>query len=65
MAKRLHRFSAVKQQRLDALMSKNSQGELTALEAEKLRTLVQEAEEMTLASARVLAKRRQRLVTLR
>ncbi len=60
-AKRLQRFSTVKQRRLDALMSKNTEGKLTKAEAEELRALVQEAEEMTLANARVLAKQRQRL----
>jgi len=61
MAKRLQRLSAVKQRRFDTLMSKNTDGKLTKPEAEELRVLVQEAEEMTLANARVLAKQRQNL----
>ena len=42
-------------------MSKNTEGTLTRTEAEELRALVREAEEMTLANARVLAKQKQRL----
>jgi hypothetical protein len=59
--RRLQRFSTVKQRRLDVLMSKNTEGTLTRTEAEELRALVREAEEMTLANARVLAKQKQRL----
>lgn len=58
---RLQRFSSVKQRRLDTLMSKNTEGKLTTSEAEELRALVQEAEEMALTNARVLAKQRHRL----
>jgi len=61
VTRRLRRFSTVKQRRLDVLMSKNTEGTLTRTEAEELRALVREAEEMTLANARVLAKQKQRL----
>ena len=59
--RRLQRFSAAKQKRLDALMTKNNQGQLTNAESEELRALVREAEEMTLANARVLMRQRQQL----
>ena len=59
--RRLQRFSAAKQKRLDALMTKNNQGQLTNAESEELRALVREAEEMTLANARVLVRQRQQL----
>jgi len=61
VTRRLRRFSTVKQRHLDVLMSKNTEGTLTRTEAEELRALVREAEEMTLANARVLAKQKQRL----
>ena len=61
VTRRLRRFSSVKQRRFDVLMSKNTEGTLTRTEAEELRALVREAEEMTLANARVLAKQKQRL----
>jgi hypothetical protein len=59
--KRLQRFSSAEQKRLDVLMGKNNEGRLTKTEAEELRALVHEAEELTLANARVLARQRQRL----
>ena len=59
--RRLQRFSTTKQKRLDALMAKSNEGRLTKAESEELQTLVREAEEMTLANARVLARQRQRL----
>lgn len=58
---RLQRFSAAKQKRLDALLTKNTEGKLAKGEAEELRVLVREAEEMTLVNARILAKQRRRL----
>ncbi len=61
--RRLQRFSTAKQKRLDSLMFKNNEGQLTNAEAEELRILVREAEEMTLANARALARHRQRLAT--
>jgi hypothetical protein len=51
----LHRFSAAKQKRLDTLMTKNDNGQLTDGEREERRVLVREAEEITLANARILA----------
>jgi hypothetical protein len=54
----LHRLAAAKQKRLDTLMAKNNQGKLTDGESEALRALVREAEEMTLANARILAGQR-------
>lgn len=59
--KRLQHFSPVKQKRLNDLMAKNNEGQLTKTEFEELQALVREAEEMTLANARVLARQRQRL----
>ena len=59
--RRLQRFSTARQKRLDTLMSKNNEGQLTNAEAEELRVVVREAEEMTLANARALARHRQRL----
>ena len=60
--RRLQRFSAAKQKRLDTLMTKNNEGQVTPEELEELRTLVHEAEEMTLANAHILVRQRQRLV---
>jgi hypothetical protein len=59
--RRLQRFSAVKQKRLDVLMAKNNEGQLTDAETEELRALVREAEEMALANAHVLAGQRRQL----
>ena len=59
--RRLQRFSPAKQKRLDVLMAKNNEGQLTKTESEELQALVREAEEMTLANAQVLARQRQRL----
>jgi hypothetical protein len=52
---RLLRLSAMKQKRLDALMTKNNEGLLTKTEQQELRALVREAEELTLDNARTLA----------
>ena len=54
----LYRFSAAKQKRLDTLMTKNNNGQLTDGEREELRALVREAEELTLVNARILAGQR-------
>jgi Cro/C1-type HTH DNA-binding domain len=54
----LHRLSATKQKRLDRLMAKNNAGQLTGGERDELRVLVREAEEITLANARILAGQR-------
>ena len=54
----LHRLSATKQKRLDMLMAKHNEGQLTDGEREELQVLVREAEAMTLANARILAGQR-------
>jgi hypothetical protein len=54
----LHRLTVAKQTRLDTLMAKNNEGQLTGGEREELRVLVREAEKMTLANARILAAQR-------
>jgi Cro/C1-type HTH DNA-binding domain len=54
----LQHLSGAKQKRLDTLMAKNNAGQLTGGEREELRALVREAEEMTLANARILAGQR-------
>jgi hypothetical protein len=54
----LYRLSAAKQKRLDRLMAKNNAGQLTGGERDELRVLVREAEEITLANARILAGQR-------
>ncbi len=58
---RLRRLSADKQKRLDILMAKNNEGLLTETERKELQALVGEAEEVTLANARLLAAQRHRL----
>ena len=50
-----------KQTRLDALMTKNNAGNLMETERDELQALVREAEELTLANARLLIAQRQRL----
>jgi hypothetical protein len=55
---RLRRLTAAKQRRLDTLMTRNNEGQLTRAEREELRRLVREAEEITLENARVLAGQR-------
>jgi hypothetical protein len=62
-ARKLRRLSAAKQKRLDALMARNNDGTLSKAEAQELRTLVREAEEILLANARQLAKQREQLAT--
>jgi hypothetical protein len=59
---RLRRLSAGKQRRLDALMGRNNEGQLTGAERNELEALVREAEEITLANAKALARERRRLV---
>lgn len=59
--KKMSRFSAAKQKRLDTLMAKNNEGRLTDAEQEKLRILVREAEEITLNNARLLSEQNKRL----
>jgi hypothetical protein len=50
-----------KQARLDVLMTGNNAGRLSERECHELQTLVREAEELTLANARLLAGQQQRL----
>ena|SRR5579871_2857641 len=57
----LRTLAAEKQTRLDILMTQNNAGALTDREREELRVLVREAEEITLANARLLARQQQRL----
>src|SRR6266849_1438341 len=60
---RLRRFPAGKQSRLDLLMTKNNDGRLTKAEQRELKSLVREAEELTLENARTLASQRRELIT--
>ena len=60
----LHRLISEKQSRLDALMARSNAGSLTPTEREELAHLVQEAEEITLANARLLTRQRLRVQTL-
>lgn len=57
----LRTLALEKQSRLDALMTKNNAGSLTPIERDELQTLVHEAEQITLANARLLAQQQQRL----
>lgn len=52
----LRSLTAEQQARLTALMIGNNQGLLTDVERDELRALVGEAEEVTLANARLLAQ---------
>jgi hypothetical protein len=57
----LRHLSRVKQRRLDELMDKNNNGALLADERAELEGLVRDAEEVTLANARLLAEQHSRL----
>jgi hypothetical protein len=57
----LRTLHAESQIRLDDLMEKNNAGSLTDRERDELRALVREAEEITLANARLLAQQQQQL----
>jgi hypothetical protein len=61
--RKLRRLASVKQKRLDILMAKNNEGELSSSEGEELRELVREAEEIMLDNARQLAAQRQQLAS--
>jgi Cro/C1-type HTH DNA-binding domain len=61
--KKLRRFAAKKQKRLEALMAQNNAGTLTKPQEQELRELVREAEEIMLDNARQLAEQRQPLAT--
>ncbi len=50
------RFPAAKQRRLDELLEKNSEGTITPSEKRRLEQLVQEAEQLMVANAQVLAR---------
>jgi hypothetical protein len=58
---KLRALTSDRQERLDKLMEKNSAGQITEAERDELQTLVREAEEITLANARLLAEQHQRL----
>jgi hypothetical protein len=58
---RLRRLPAGKQRRLDVLMAKNNDGQLTRPEQGELQGLVREAERITLENARTLAGQRREL----
>jgi hypothetical protein len=58
---KLRALPSDRQERLDQLMEKNSAGQITKAERDELQTLVREAEETTLANARLLVEQRRRL----
>jgi hypothetical protein len=58
---RLRRLPAGRQKRLDVLMAKNNDGQLTRAEQGELEDLVREAEQITLENARLLAGQRREL----
>jgi transcriptional regulator with XRE-family HTH domain len=60
-AQTLRTLTAQQQNSLDALMTRNNEGLLTDTERAELHALVREAEEITLANARLLAQQQQRL----
>ena len=62
-ASKLQRLPAAKQKLLDALMTKNNSGVLTSAERNNLQTLVQEAQELTLRNARMLARQHHSLAS--
>jgi len=55
---KFQRLDKISQARLDHLMDKNTEGELTVQEAKELKELVSKAEEMTFKNARMLAGQR-------
>lgn len=57
----LQRLSEEKQQRLDELMDRNTEGLLTKRERKEFQRLVEEAEAVTLANARLLVQEKRRL----
>lgn len=58
-------LEADKQARIDGLMARNNAGQLIETERHELQALVREAEEITLANARLLTAQRQRLLLAR
>jgi Cro/C1-type HTH DNA-binding domain len=61
--RKLRRLAGVKQKRLDTLMARNNEGMLTDTEQAELQTLAQEAEEIMLDNARILAGQRQQVAS--
>jgi hypothetical protein len=61
---RLRRLSAAKQRRLDVLMDRNNQGQLTSAERDELHVLVRDAEEIALSNARKLVGQRRSMTSL-
>ena len=57
----LQAFPAARQQRLDELMGRHNEGQLTSEELAELRAMVAEAEEIARSNARRLAQHRRRL----
>lgn len=57
----LQQMSENKQRRLDELMDRNTEGQLTRRERKEFEKLVEEAEAITLANARLLAQEKRRL----
>jgi hypothetical protein len=55
MPPKLKKFSAAKQQKMDELLDKNSEGTITPAEKEVLEKLVAEAEQLMVANAKRLA----------
>jgi hypothetical protein len=58
---KLEKLPAEKQRRLDELMRKNNEGQLTKRQQTELRQLVAETQKITLHNARVLARQQQSL----
>lgn len=56
-ADELSQLPVARQDRLDSLMTKNNEGELTVAEQRELRDLVAEAEAVTLRNVRILRRR--------
>lgn len=53
---KLKKFAVAKQRRLDDLLEKNAEGNITPSEQERLKQLVREAEELMVANARLVAQ---------
>jgi hypothetical protein len=53
---KIKKFSAAKQRRMDELLDKNSEGTITPSEKLRLERLVAEAEELTVANAKLVAR---------
>jgi hypothetical protein len=53
---KLKKLSVAKQRQLDELLDKNSEGTISASETMRLKELVAEAEELSVANAKLLAK---------